>query len=192
MVQVDRWDFHWQNAWWYSEPVLIDQPDSISIRCGFDTREKSEVVTWGENTRDEMCINYLYITTSDKPDTGPNCDNPDNPMFGSCLDQFLAGCYEPDVSGTCTEDNGSISWSDGSKLVRSGAMASLYRAGSDQPCITAQFSANGATSSKHDQQLSYLAAGNQVTVNCPDGSQVHGTGQQLTEFNVCRGLNCPQ
>jgi hypothetical protein len=192
MVRVDRWDFHWQNAWWYSEPLLFDQPSSISIRCGFDTQNKSEVVTWGENTRDEMCINYLYITTKDEPDAVTNCEPKDNPLFGSCLEQFLAGCYEPDSSGTCTGgDNGSLSWSDGSKIARSGAAVGLYRAGSDEPCITGVLSSNGAVLSKGDQQLSYSAANDQVTFNCPDGTQIQASGGQLTTFNVCHGVNCP-
>jgi len=192
MVRVDRWDFHWQNAWWYSEPLLLDQPNSISIRCGFDTREKSEVVTYGENTSDEMCINYLYITTKDKPDAAPKCDDQDNPLFGSCLAQFLTGCYEPDSSGTCTAgDDGSLSWSDGSKIVRSGATVGLYRADSDEACITGTLRQNGAVLSKGEQQLSYSAANDQVTIDCPDGTLLQASGEQLTAFNVCRGVNCP-
>ncbi|HKO46998.1 MAG TPA: hypothetical protein VJV79_04705 [Polyangiaceae bacterium] len=186
LVDVDRWNFHWQNAWWYSDPLLIDKPSSISIRCGFDTREKSSVVTWGESTNDEMCISYLYITASPA-----QCDDQANPLFGSCLEDFLAGCYEPDLSGTCTTDDGSVTWSDGSKIVRSGAAAGLYRAGSDQPCVTATLSSNGALLSKGDQQLSYKATSDQVTVDCPDGSQVHASGQQLNAFNRCHGVNCP-
>ncbi|HYP99457.1 MAG TPA: hypothetical protein VER96_12375 [Polyangiaceae bacterium] len=192
LVDVDRWDFHWQNAWWYQEPLLIDKPQSLSIRCGYDTRERSEVVTWGESTRDEMCISYLYITTSDTPDMPPNCDDKDNPLFGSCLDDFLAGCYEPDLSGSCTaNDDGSVSWSDGSKTARSGATGGLYGADDDDPCITAALSSNGATLTKGDRELSYVGSGEQVTVTCPDGKKVHATGAQLHAFNVCRGVNCP-
>jgi hypothetical protein len=62
LVNVDRWDFHWQNAWWYAEPILLDELSALSIRCGFDTRGRSEVVTWGEGTSDEMCISYFYVT----------------------------------------------------------------------------------------------------------------------------------
>jgi len=190
LVDVDRWDFHWQNAWWYSTPLTIEEPKSLSIRCAFDTREKSEVVTWGESTSDEMCISFLYITTSDEPDTGPNCDDRHNPLFGSCLDQFLAGCYEPDLSGTCSGEDGSVNWSDGSKIERSGATAGLYRAGSDQPCITAALNSTGAVLNKDDQQLSYTATGDQVTVQCPDGTKLQASGKQLTTFNACRGVNC--
>jgi len=191
LVNVDRWDFHWQNAWWYKQPLTIDQPQSISIRCGFDTREKSEVVTWGESTSDEMCISYLYVTTSDQPDMPLDCNDHDNPLFGSCIDDFFDGCYEPDVSGTCSTEAGSVTWSDGSKLVRSGAMAGLYAAGEDQPCITAALNTEGAVLSKGDQTLSYTAAGDAVTVVCPDGTTLHANSAQLRAFNLCRGVNCP-
>lgn len=192
LVDVDRWDFHWQNAWWYTKPLTIDKPQSMSIRCGFDTREKTNVVTWGESTSDEMCISYLYVTTSDQPDAPLDCNDENNPLFGSCLDEFLAGCYEPDPGGSCSaEDDGSLNWSDGSKIVRSGATAGLYGPGDDQPCITVALSATGAELSKGDQKLSYTGSGDQVTVQCPDGKKLHASGAQLHTFNICHGVNCP-
>jgi hypothetical protein len=62
LVNVDRWDFHWQNAWWYDAPLALEGVSALSIRCGFDTRSRNEIVTWGESTSDEMCISYFYIT----------------------------------------------------------------------------------------------------------------------------------
>lgn len=192
LVDVDRWDFHWQNAWWYDKPLTIDKPQSMSIRCGFDTRGKSEVVTWGESTSDEMCISYLYVTTRDEPDMPLDCNDASNPLFGSCLADFLSGCYEPDVGGSCSaEDNGSVSWSDGSKITVSGATAGLYGAGGDEPCITVQLSASGAKLDKGSETLSWSGEGDQVTIECPDGSKLHSTGAQLRAFNVCHGVNCP-
>jgi hypothetical protein len=192
LVNVDRWDFHWQNAWWYKQPLTIDQPQSISIRCGFDTREKSSVVTWGESTSDEMCISYLYITTSDEPDVPLDCNDKGNPLLDSCLEDFFAGCYEPDQSGTCSAgDDGAVSWSDGSKIVRSGATAGLYGPGDDEPCITVALNQSGADLSKGDETLSWKSKDEQVTITCPDGKQVHATGEQLHAFNLCHGVNCP-
>jgi len=191
LVDVDRWDFHWQNFWWYTEPMQIENPSSISIRCGFDTRGKNDVVTWGENTSDEMCINYLYITTRDEPDSPPKCDDAKNPLFGSCLEELLAGCYEPDLSGTCSTDDGTTSWSDGSTIVTSGPNAGLYHAGSDEPCITLAGTAASVVLTKGDSKLSYTGVGNRVTIACPDGSTVEASGAQLTAFNLCHGVNCP-
>lgn len=63
LVDVDRWDFHSQNAWWYAEPLTFAAVDSVSISCSYDTTERTEPVTWGEGTDDEMCLTYLYVTT---------------------------------------------------------------------------------------------------------------------------------
>ncbi len=60
MVSVDRWDFHWQNAWWYEHPMSVTGATSFTLSCGYDTRERTDNVTWGDGTRDEMCLVYLY------------------------------------------------------------------------------------------------------------------------------------
>ena len=46
LVNVDRWDFHWQNAWWYDTPKSFSSVQSATIRCGYDTTSRSEMVTW--------------------------------------------------------------------------------------------------------------------------------------------------
>jgi hypothetical protein len=70
-------------------------------------------------------------------------------------------------------------------------LVNLYRAGSDEACISGGLNSGSALLVKGKQQLSYVGAGDQVTIDCPDGSQVHASGQQLTTFNACRGVNCP-
>jgi hypothetical protein len=62
LVSVDRWNFNWQNAWWYDTPLVADGVTSFTLSCGFDTRQRSTPVTWGEGTADEMCLAYLYVT----------------------------------------------------------------------------------------------------------------------------------
>jgi hypothetical protein len=62
LVLVDRWNFHWQNAWWYDEPKRFGGASSATIRCGYDTSSRTEVVRWGEGTMDEMCVSYFYVT----------------------------------------------------------------------------------------------------------------------------------
>lgn len=63
LVNVDRWNFHWQNTWWYDTALAFPSLDALSIRCGYDTRSRTDTVTWGEGTADEMCLSYLYITS---------------------------------------------------------------------------------------------------------------------------------
>jgi len=62
LVNVDRWDFHWQNMWWYESPIRATGVSAFTLSCGYDTSDRSEVITWGEGTRDEMCLVYLYVT----------------------------------------------------------------------------------------------------------------------------------
>jgi hypothetical protein len=61
-VNVDRWNFNWQNAWWYNTPIVATGATSFTLSCGYDTRGRTMPVTWGEGTNDEMCIVYLYVT----------------------------------------------------------------------------------------------------------------------------------
>jgi hypothetical protein len=44
------------------------------------------------------------------------CENPDNPLFGSCLDDLVSSsCWAPDVTGTCSVNDGgtTLTWADG-------------------------------------------------------------------------------
>lgn len=61
-VSVDRWDFHWQSAWWYETPLVFDPIAAIRLTCGYDTTSRTDPVTWGEGTEDEMCLVYAYVT----------------------------------------------------------------------------------------------------------------------------------
>jgi hypothetical protein len=61
-VDVPRWDFNWQLAYWYQTPLLVQPSDSIRITCGYDTTERTDVVHWGEGTMDEMCLNFFYVS----------------------------------------------------------------------------------------------------------------------------------
>jgi len=191
LVDVDRWDFHWQNAWWYDQPLDLEQVSALSIRCGFDTRGRDEVVTWGESTSDEMCISYFYVTTQDAPDPAISCTDADNPLFGSCLDDLLRGCYEPDLSGTCSVTDGVLSWSDGSKVATQGAEPGLFAPGDDDPCITLGAAPPGVLLTKGDEQLKYVP-GDDLSIECPDGTELVVTPFQFREFSQCRGLACPE
>ena len=62
MVQVDNWDFHWQQLAFYEHPVQVLPNTHLNITCGYDTRERTTTTTWGESTTDEMCLAYFYVT----------------------------------------------------------------------------------------------------------------------------------
>jgi hypothetical protein len=190
LVNVDRWDFHWQNAWWYERPLELRDVRQLSIRCGFDTRSRSETVTWGDSTSDEMCISYFYVTTADAPTPEVSCTNPENPLFGSCLEAVLDGCYEPDLSGTCTASEGSIAWSDGSRFTQ-GENPGFYGPDDAEPCIQLEIVMDAANLIRDGETLSYTPTEEGLTVGCPDGSTVSASQFHLFEFAVCTGVTCP-
>jgi hypothetical protein len=61
LVDVPRWDFNWQLAYFYERPLTISTVDSLRITCSYDTSSRSEGISWGEGTRDEMCLNFFYV-----------------------------------------------------------------------------------------------------------------------------------
>ena len=66
MLDVPRWDFGWQQFFNYADgPVVVRGGDRIDISCGYDTRGRTETVTWGEGTMDEMCLAFLYYTVGE-------------------------------------------------------------------------------------------------------------------------------
>ena len=65
LVDVQRWDFAWQDLNFYREPLILTPEESLSITCEFDTRGRTEPVTFGEGTADEMCLVFTYVTLED-------------------------------------------------------------------------------------------------------------------------------
>ncbi|MEZ4224794.1 MAG: hypothetical protein R3B13_27830 [Polyangiaceae bacterium] len=121
------------------------------------------------------------------------CSDAQNPMFGSCIEAFLKGCYQPDTNGTCSDAGGVTQWSDGSKFVRTGSDAGMYAPGATTPCIDVVTDSGGITATKGSAVLKYVAdsATGMGTIHCPDGSSFTATFEQVTNFNGCWGIDCP-
>ncbi|MFO0602933.1 MAG: monooxygenase [Polyangiales bacterium] len=73
LVDIPRWNFHWQQFYLFQDPVRVTPDDTIRLRCRYDnTAARQPVVDgvpqaprdvhWGEGTFDEMCINFFYAT----------------------------------------------------------------------------------------------------------------------------------
>jgi hypothetical protein len=62
LVDVPAWDFHWQQFYFYDDPVTVMPGDVLTITCTYDTMGKQTTTTWGEGTQDEMCLNFVYAT----------------------------------------------------------------------------------------------------------------------------------
>jgi hypothetical protein len=72
-VDVPKWNFHWQQFYYYQKATKVVAGDTIHLECTFDNLQADEPIIngaqmssaplrWGEKTTDEMCLNYLYFT----------------------------------------------------------------------------------------------------------------------------------
>lgn len=61
LIDIDDWDFNWQGAYLYKEPITIPAGSRLSAVAYYDN-PTTQSVSWGEATTDEMCIAFLGIT----------------------------------------------------------------------------------------------------------------------------------
>ena len=67
LLEIPRWDFHWQGAYFLTTPVTAQPGDTLRVTCRFDATRRSKVrppqkpryTLWGEGTTDEMCLGVL-------------------------------------------------------------------------------------------------------------------------------------
>ena len=73
LLHVPRWHFHWQRDYQLAKPAIVAPGDRLSIRCEWDNTSANQphvrgrhrqprLVTWGEDTTDEMCVGFVYAT----------------------------------------------------------------------------------------------------------------------------------
>jgi mono/diheme cytochrome c family protein len=72
LLDIPRWDFHWQNAYQLARPVTAAPGDVVRVTCRHDVRKRRHgehgipktprYVLWGEGTTDEMCLGLLQVT----------------------------------------------------------------------------------------------------------------------------------
>jgi hypothetical protein len=60
-VNIPRWDFHWQQLYFFTQPIRPGSLSRLRLTCTWDNYT-DRTVTWGESTTDEMCLNYFYVT----------------------------------------------------------------------------------------------------------------------------------
>ena len=72
LLDIPRWDFHWQNAYTLARAVQAEPGDVVRVTCRHDVSKRHHVrhgvpttpryVLWGEGTTDEMCLGILQVT----------------------------------------------------------------------------------------------------------------------------------
>ena len=72
LLDIPRWDFHWQNAYTLARSVRAEPGDVVRVTCRHDVGKRANrasgvpttprYVLWGEGTTDEMCLGILQVT----------------------------------------------------------------------------------------------------------------------------------
>jgi hypothetical protein len=72
LLDIPRWDFHWQNAYALERPVRARAGDVVRVTCRHDVGKRAageqgipkapRYILWGEGTTDEMCLGILQVT----------------------------------------------------------------------------------------------------------------------------------
>jgi len=70
LIYIDKWDFNWQGAYTYQEPVSLPAFSRLRMECEYNNSASNprnpsnppKVVRWGEETEDEMCVTFLGVT----------------------------------------------------------------------------------------------------------------------------------
>jgi peroxiredoxin len=70
LVWIDDWEFNWQETYVYKEPIGLPRGTRISLEAFYDNSADNprnpnrppRFVRWGEESSDEMCIAFLYMT----------------------------------------------------------------------------------------------------------------------------------
>lgn len=70
LIRIDDWDFNWQGAYRYVNPVEVPAGARLSLTAYYDNssanprnpNDPPKPVSWGEGTTDEMCLAFLGFT----------------------------------------------------------------------------------------------------------------------------------
>ncbi len=74
LLDVPRYDFNWQLAYRYAEPLALPAGSKVNVTAWFDNSsnnpanpDPTKMVRWGEQTSDEMLVGYVeyYFTDED-------------------------------------------------------------------------------------------------------------------------------
>jgi hypothetical protein len=60
-LDIPSWDFHWQEQYFYATPKQLTAGESLKLECTWNNTT-SNMLTFGENTSNEMCVAVLYVT----------------------------------------------------------------------------------------------------------------------------------
>ena len=79
LIQIDRWNFNWQGTYAFAEPIRLPKGAWLEMEAHFDNSAENpanpnsppKVVSWGDQTTDEMCIGIFEFVVADEGDPRP-------------------------------------------------------------------------------------------------------------------------
>ena len=63
LVDVPKWDFQWQQFYFYASKtgIALKPNSTLKLTCTWNN-PTANTVRWGESTDDEMCLAFVYVT----------------------------------------------------------------------------------------------------------------------------------
>ena len=79
LIKIDRWNFNWQGTYAFAEPIRLPKGAWLEMEAHFDNTAENpanphsppKVVSWGDQTTDEMCIGIFEFVVADQGDPRP-------------------------------------------------------------------------------------------------------------------------
>ena len=79
LIKIDRWNFNWQGTYAFAEPIRLPKGAWLEMEAHFDNTAENpanphsppKVVSWGDQTTDEMCIGIFEFVVAEKEVSRP-------------------------------------------------------------------------------------------------------------------------
>ena len=70
LISISDWNFNWQATYFYKKPIAFPKGTRVVMTATYDNSSRNprnpnsppKMVSWGEQTTDEMCIAFLHYT----------------------------------------------------------------------------------------------------------------------------------
>jgi MYXO-CTERM domain-containing protein len=65
LVDIPKWDFDWQGAYSFLQPITVQPGDVVHTECSY-RNDTDESIVFGEGTYDEMCFQFNFVVENQK------------------------------------------------------------------------------------------------------------------------------